>query len=317
MTVPKAAAPEGATRLAAMLALALTAVLWGSNHVAARAIHEALPLPALIFWRWGLALLALLPIALPGLLRERATIRRHAREIAVLGAVGVGLFSICLFAGAYHSLAMEVGLLNATTPIWVLLMAAAAGVARPGRGQVAGVLIALAGVLLVLLGANITHVSTLHFSIGNLWALMAAMLFAWYTYRLGQKPLPVSALSLTTLTALSGFILIFAPLYAGFLLTGGSDPLTAPDRPLPATLAVLYIALGPTLFGNLFWIYGASRVGAAKAGPFLYLSPLSALLLSTTLLGEQLTAWQVAGGGAILFGLWLSSRAGRRANVAA
>lgn len=310
--MPQAGTPEAATRLAAMLALATTAVLWGSNHVAARAIHEALPLPALIFWRWGLALLALLPIALPGLVRERAVIRRHARQIAVLGTVGVGLFSICLYAGAYYSLALEVGLLNATTPIWVLLMAAAAGVARPGRGQVAGVAIALGGVLLVLLGANIVHLSGLHFSSGNLFALMAAVLFAWYTYRLGQKPLPLSALSLTVLTALSGFLLVFAPLYAGFLLTGGTDPLTGPDRPLPASLAVLYIALGPTLFGNLFWIYGASRLGAAKAGPFLYLSPLAALLLSTTLLGETLTLWQVAGGAAILFGLWLSSRAGRR-----
>ena len=35
------------------LALIATAALWGSNHVVARAAREAVPLPALVFWRLG------------------------------------------------------------------------------------------------------------------------------------------------------------------------------------------------------------------------------------------------------------------------
>ncbi|GGF68732.1 hypothetical protein GCM10007301_30510 [Azorhizobium oxalatiphilum] len=307
--------PGQAHALPAIGALTATAVLWGSNHVAARAIHEAVPLPSLIFWRWALALLVLVPMALPGLLREREAIRARFGRLTVLGALGVGLFSVCLYAGAYHSLALEVGLLNATTPIWVLLLAVMTGAARPRAAQVAGVLLALAGVIVVLLKGDIGNLLTLRLGIGNLWSLLAAMVFAWYTFALGARPLGLAALNVTVLTALTGFFVVILPVYAAFVLTGGVDPLWARPSFGDATLAVLYIAIGPTLLGNLFWIYGASRLGAERAGPFLYLSPLAALVLSTSLLAEPLGPVQVIGAAAILGGLAISAR-GRRPRLA-
>ena len=310
-------AAQGKASLSAILALLTTAVLWGSNHAAARAIHDALPLPSLVFWRWAIALALLLPIALPGLVRERRAIRRNAGRIALLGWVGVGLFSVSLYAGAYLSPALEVGLLNATTPIWVLLIATFVGRARPRFAQIAGILIAMAGVALVLMKGLPTGMAGFHFGAGNLCSMAAAVLFAFYTYSLGQTPIGISALSLTALTALAGFVLVFCPVYAVFLYLGGQDPFTSGMRVEPVTLTVLYIAAGPTLLGNLFWIYGAARVGAARAGPFLYFSPLATVALSATLLDERITPMQMAGGVAILVGLWISTQAGaERANMA-
>ncbi len=296
--------------LSAILALLATALLWGSNHTAARAIHDALPLPSLVFWRWAIALSLLLPIALPGLMRERAAIRRNAGRIALLGLVGVGLFSVSLYAGAYLSPALEVGLLNATTPIWVLLIATFVGRMRPRLAQIGGILIAMAGVTLVLMKGMPTGLAGFHFGAGNLFSITAAVLFAFYTYSLGQNPIGISALSLTALTALAGFVLVFCPVYAAFLGLGGQDPFTNGFRVEPVTLTVLYIAAGPTLLGNLFWIYGAARVGAARAGPFLYFSPLATVALSATLLGETITPLQMVGGAAILAGLWISTQTG-------
>ncbi|MFG1201328.1 DMT family transporter [Xanthobacter aminoxidans] len=301
---------EAKAPVSAILALLATALLWGSNHAAARAIHDALPLPSLIFWRWAIALVLLLPIALPGLLRERAAIRRNAGRIALLGLVGVGLFSGSLYAGAYLSPALEVGLLNATTPIWVLLIATVVGRTRPQLAQIGGILIAMAGVTLVLMKGLPTGLAVFHFGAGNLCSITAAVLFAFYTYSLGQNPIGISALSLTALTALAGFVLVFCPVYAVFLLLGGQDPFTSGLKVEPVTLTVLYIAAGPTLLGNLFWIYGAARVGAARAGPFLYFSPLATVALSATLLGEAITPMQMVGGAAILSGLWISTQAG-------
>ena len=303
-------AAEAKAPLSAILALLATALLWGSNHTAARAIHDALPLPSLVFWRWAIALTLLLPIALPGLLRERAAIRRNALRIALLGLVGVGLFSVSLYAGAYLSPALEVGLLNATTPIWVLLIATVVGRMRPRLAQVGGILIAMAGVTLVLMKGMPTGLAGFHFGAGNLFSITAAVLFAIYTYSLGQNPIGISALSLTALTALAGFVLVFCPVYAVFLGFGGQDPFTSGFRVEPVTLTVLYIAAGPTLLGNLFWIYGAARVGAARAGPFLYFSPLATVALSATLLGETITPLQMVGGAAILAGLWISTQTG-------
>lgn len=294
--------------VSARLALIATAILWGSNHVAARAIHEALPLASLIFWRWGLALAALLPFALPGLWRHRAVVRAHAGRIALLGILGVGLFSLFLYAGAYYSLALEVGLLNATTPVWVVVLTALAGAPRVTGRQIVGVFLALAGVVVILMKGSLAGLSGFEFRIGNLWSLLGAMVFAWYTLALGARPVPIPALSLTTLTAGSGFVFVILPVYAGFLLLGGADPLLSLNPPTEVAAATAYIAFGPTLVGNLFWIFGASRLGAARAGPFLYLMPLASLVLSVTLLGEPLALFQLVGAAAIVGGLILSNR---------
>src|SRR6202022_3951028 len=104
------------------LALIATAALWGSNHVVARAAREAVPLPALGFWRWRAAggILTIVPRRA----RRQAwpVIRPRLGGLIVGGAVGVGLFSYLLLGGAYQSLAIEVGFINATTPVWVLVL---------------------------------------------------------------------------------------------------------------------------------------------------------------------------------------------------
>src|SRR6516164_6573082 len=99
---------RAASRARGTVALIATAALWGSNHVVARAARDIVPLPALVFWRWGLAALALSIIALPSLRQAWPEIRARRRDLMFGGAVGVGLFSYFLLGGAYQSLAIEV-----------------------------------------------------------------------------------------------------------------------------------------------------------------------------------------------------------------
>jgi hypothetical protein len=96
-----------ASRSLGSIALIATAALWGSNHVVARAVREVVPLPALVFWRWGLVSVALLVIALPALRQAWPAIRPRLLDLMIGGAIGVGLFSYLLLGGAYQSLALE------------------------------------------------------------------------------------------------------------------------------------------------------------------------------------------------------------------
>ena len=135
------------------MALVATAALWGSNHVVARAAREIVPLPALVFWRWVLAALALTLIALPALRQAWPEIRPRLGELVVGGAVGVGLFSYLLLGGAYQSLAIEVGFINATTPMWVLLIGLLTGRRKDEAVTAAmngGLALAFAGTLLII-----------------------------------------------------------------------------------------------------------------------------------------------------------------------
>ena len=110
---------KGNSALLGTLALIASAALWGSNHVVARAAREAVPLPALAFWRRLPAAAFLTIISLPAMRQAWPAIRARLTGLVGGGAIGVGLLSYFLLGGAYQSLAIEVGFINATTPVWV------------------------------------------------------------------------------------------------------------------------------------------------------------------------------------------------------
>ncbi|MFX9023703.1 EamA family transporter, partial [Acinetobacter baumannii] len=92
-----------------------------------RAVHDAVPLPALAFLRWSLCVAVLLPIAWPRLRRERGLIRQVPGLLFLLGLTGIALFSLGLFAAAYLSSATTASLVNAVVPFAIILLGPAFG----------------------------------------------------------------------------------------------------------------------------------------------------------------------------------------------
>jgi drug/metabolite transporter (DMT)-like permease len=292
------------------MALIATAALWGSNHVVARAVREAVPLPALVFWRWFPAAVVLTLVALPSLRRAWPAIRPRLSELIVGGAVGVGLFSYGLLGGAYQSLAIEVGFMNATTPVWVLLIGRRMGEAPFGAGTKWGLALAFAGTLLIISKGQPQILTGLHLNLGNLWSLLASIAFAWFSIRAREWSRSIEPLPLTVVTAWSGVLVVMLPAYLVWIACG--EPwLVWNDADFGFALAATaYIGLVPTMLGNLFYIYGVSRLGPARAAAFIYLTPLFSAALSIGWLGEQLAWYHFAGIAAIFAGLFVLGKFG-------
>jgi drug/metabolite transporter (DMT)-like permease len=300
-----------ASRASGTAALVATAALWGSNHVVARAAREVVPLPALVFWRWALAAVVITMIALPALRQAWPAIRARVFQLMLGGAVGVGLFSHFLLGGAYQSLALEVGFINATTPVWVILIGLCTGQSAQGEDNVtpimiAGLALSFAGTLLIICKGQIEALTSLRFNLGNLWSLLAAISFAWFSLREWSQAIPT--LPLTAVTGCAGVVLVMLPVYLGWILCGG-DWLVYSDGDVAIALASIgYIGLLPTMLGNLFYLYGVTALGATRAAAFLYLSPLFSAAFAITWLGERI-AWDHVGGIAAIFaGLYLLGR---------
>lgn len=297
-----------AVRSAALGVLALTgtAILWGSNHVVARGSTAIVPLTAFIFWRWTLAVPLMLIVAWPALRRHRAVIRENLSDLALLGSVGVGIFSALLIAGAYYSRAVEVSMINATTPAWVALF----GLLRreqslTGR-QWGGLALALTGTILILTRGDLTSLAGMESRLGNLLALSAAILFAWFSTRLRRYSGHLPAFALTTVTATLGTAIVTLPMFLVAVLFFGSGVLAnTPDGSTRAAAIVLYSALGPTLLGNAFYIYGLSVIGPQRAASFLYLAPVVSSVLAVIYLSEPIRAFHFVGYAMILTGLFM------------
>jgi drug/metabolite transporter (DMT)-like permease len=292
------------------LALIATAALWGSNHVVARAAREAIPLPALVFWRWLPAAIVLTLVALPTMRQAWPAIRPRLGGLIVGGAVGVGLFSYLLLGGAYQSLAIEVGFINATTPVWVLLLGLRMGGGGLTAGTKWGLALSFAGTLLIITKGQLQDLTALHFSLGNLWSLLAAISFAWFSIRVRDWTRTIPPLALTVVTAWSGVIVVMLPVYAVWLISG-RPWLVWDDADTGFALATIaYVGLGPTMLGNLFYLYGVALLGPARAAAFLYLSPLFSAGFSIGWLGEQLAWYHIGGIIAILGGLVILGKFG-------
>jgi drug/metabolite transporter (DMT)-like permease len=275
------------------LALIATAALWGSNHVAGRSVREMVPLPALVFWRWVPAAIILTVIAWPALRQAWPAIRAQLGGLILGGVIGVGLFSYCLLGGAYQSLAIEVGFINATTPVWVLLL---------GRWMGEAPLTAM-----TKWGVALTQ---FQLSLGNLWSLIAAIAFAWFSIRIRDWSRTIASLPLMVVTGWAGLLVVMTPAYLIWVAIGGPWFVWNDADMGFALAAVGYMGVLPTMLGNLFYLYGVAVVGAARAAAFLYLSPLFSAGLSILWLGEQLAWYHLAGIAAIFAGLLISGKSG-------
>jgi drug/metabolite transporter (DMT)-like permease len=140
------------------------------------------------------------------------------------------------------------------------------------RGTFPSVALAFAGTLIIAKG-RLDGLSGLHFSLGNLWSLLTAMSFAWFSLKARDFSRTIPALPLTVVTGWSGLLLVMLPVYIGWLVLGG-EWFAFEGASLNVALAsIAFIGLLPTMLGNLFYLYGVSMLGPARAAAFVYLSP--------------------------------------------
>jgi drug/metabolite transporter (DMT)-like permease len=82
-------------------------------------------------------------------------------------------------------------------------------------------------------------------------------------------------------------------------------------RALPMTqtalLTVGFIALFPSVLAQTFFVEGVRRIGPAKAGYMIYLTPVFGVFMAVAVLGEPFRNFHIAGIAMIAFGIWLAT----------
>ncbi|MET8980402.1 DMT family transporter [Streptomyces sp. NPDC004539] len=188
------------------------------------------------------------------------------------------------------------GVLNATTPLWSMVIGLLAGSAE--RRRLPGLVLGFAGTLLVFApwrGGTLLSWDAL-FLLGAAASYAIAFAYMARTLTPNDAPLAVSAAQLLTATAWSGLALPFA------------GPLHADGTALSALLALGVLATGVTFYLNYRMIAEEGPTSAATVG---YLLPVVSVTLGALLLNEPLTPRVLAGMAVILAGVALTRRRGR------
>lgn len=266
------------------LLLTLPPLLWAGNAVVGRMINGLVPPLTLNFLRWLLAFVVLLPFA-GRVLRPASGLWAHWRQFALLGLFGVGCYNALQYLALKTSTPLNVTLMAASAPIWILGVGWIFFGQRITGRQWVGTVLSIGGVVLVLCRGRWAVLAQLRLVPGDLYMLVAAFAWSLYSWMLVRSREPAQWRH-----DWSAFLL--AQIALGLLWSGlfsaGEWALT--DAHIvwgwPLAAALLYVGLGPAILAYCCWGLGVQRVGPSIAGFFSNLTPLFAALMSAAFLGE-------------------------------
>jgi drug/metabolite transporter (DMT)-like permease len=279
------------------LLLTLSALIWSGNFVLSRAMNATIPPAGFVFWRWVVAALVLLPVALPKLRREWPVLRASWKLVLTCGFFGVTLFNFLIYTAMHSTTAINAALVNSAIPVFIIMFARIGFGQRVTLRQHAGIALSLAGVATIILQGDLTRVRTLSFNYGDLLVLLAAVAWAIYSVALRRYPQGLNPFLFLFSIAIAGLVFLI-PCYAFEIASG---QLLSPT--LPTFLSIGYVGVFASVIAFTTWNIGLRRVGAHVGGQFVHLMPAFSTLLAVLFLGEQLHQFHIVGIALIFVGI--------------
>ncbi|EOP49711.1 hypothetical protein KOY_02301 [Bacillus cereus VDM021] len=223
-------------------------------------------------WRFGIAAFMMLSILMIRKNLEREVWKQNIGYYILLGIVGV--FGFNFFLGMKHTEAINGSLIMATNPLVTTILARLILREKIVRQQVIGMGFALLGVAFVITQGSFLVIQNLAFSKGDFYILLGNICWALYGV-LGRKFIKNgSPIQTTTYTMTVGAL--------AFLIVSLTQKSVVPisEIPLLAWLSILFMAIGMSVLGYLWWNKGIVQIGAAKTSLFFNLVPVVTMLVS-------------------------------------
>jgi len=301
MTTNVTRAPQAQANGRAYLLLTVTALCWGANAVFGRlAVGEISPM-VLVALRWLGVIVLLLVFARDHVRRDWRVLRPRLFYVWAMGALGFAAFNALFYIAAHSTTAVNIGIIQGSIPVFVLIGAFAAYRTRVTGLQVAGVVLTMLGVITIGSAGNLTRLTRLTINFGDLLMIAACALYAGYAVGLRRRP-PVSSLGLLTVLAGAAFATSI-PLVLAEAALGQFQWPTA-----TGWIIVALVTLFPSFLAQIFFIQGVGLIGPGRAGVFVNLVPVFASILAVTFLREPFEAFHAVALGLVLGGIWLSER---------
>ncbi|WP_455927636.1 DMT family transporter [Pseudomonas capeferrum] len=294
------------------LKLAAVTMIWGGTFVAGRYLAAGLdPLLAATvrFVLASLALLGFLGVARIRLVR--ATIAQWV-QLSVLGFFGIFFYNLCFFYGLHYINASRASLIVALNPAVIGLASWLLFKERLGPLKLLGIALCLGGAGLVIVSRNPQLLQGAADAwIGDL--LIFGCVVGWGVYSLFSRSLNqhLGPLQTVTWSILLGTLMLTITTLATGRLTVAA--LSAID--LPQLTSLLYLGVLGSALAYIGYYDGLRRIGATRAGVFIALNPLTAVICGALLLGEQLTTPMLMGAAVILLGIYLCNKPLARARA--
>jgi len=285
----------------AILLLVLTTLFWGGNTVAGRlAIGEVSPM-VVVSLRWIIVAAIMCGFLWPRIVAEWPLMRAHFPRMVLMAVFGFVAFNSLFYIAAHSTTAVNLGIIQGSMPIFVLIGSVLAFGTKVRSLQVVGILVTLAGVTLVASQGRLEVLMTLSVNPGDGIMLTACFLYSCYALALRNRP-QVSRLVFFAVLSMIASVAALPAL--GYEMATGTAQWPTPT----GWLVVLFIAIFPSCLSQIFFMRGVELIGPARAGVFINLVPIFGPILAVLILGEPFQWHHGAALALVLGGIYLSER---------
>lgn len=294
--------------VAAYGALTTAALVWGGSVVGQKwALFSFSAVETSVLRGLG-ALAILIPL---WCWQEGKAVKFSGKDLAIFTLLGLGVLGnhLGVLFGLRYIGAAEAGIIIGASPAITAFLSSILIRDLPFRVVWLGCAVSFAGVILVS-GGETKGVTGDQPWIGG--ALVVLALVSWALYSIGVRRTMerFSPLTVNWTTLLISILMQIPLLWTDQKMAVAGIGSVPPS----GWVAILYLVIFATALGQQAWLYGVHGIGPARAGIFINLIPVSALVLSVLILGEAIGPRELVGIILILAGVWLVNRQSGRSS---
>jgi drug/metabolite transporter (DMT)-like permease len=218
---------------------------------------------------------------------------------------GYCLFNALYYIAAYHTTAVNMSILQGAVPVLVVIGAFAVYRTRIGLIQVGGIAATLVGVAVVATAGHLATLAALRLNIGDVYILIACVLYAGYTLGLRNRPAVPGLVFFAAMAIVS--CVVSLPMLGYEVVSG-----TVQWPTFEGWLVLAFIVIFPSFLSQITFMRAVHLIGPGRAGLFINVVPLAGAFLAVALLGEPLAPFHLVALVLIIGGILVAELAGRR-----
>ena len=283
--------------------LVCASLFWAGNFMVGKyAFLVEIPPLSLVFYRWSLVWIILLPFTYKEIIKHKYIILNNLPLLFFLGLTSVGLFNSFTYLSLIHTQVINASLFNTAIPAIIILLCFLFKIERTNRFQILGLIISVCGILAIITKLKLDVLFTLNFNRGDLIMIGGVITWGVYSTLLKKKKFTLPLLTLVHVICTFGLISVFPQ----FLYELSNGQVIKFDTNLFYTLA--FLALFPSIGSYYCWAGAVSIIGANRAGISLSLIPLFSSIMAILIYDEIFEFFHLIGAVLIILGLFLSNK---------
>ena len=287
----------------AYLMLVLATLFWAGNFIVGKAAYvENIPPMSLVFFRWSLVWLILLPFTYKDILRSKEVIKKNLPLLFFLALTSVGLFNSFTYLSLVHTQVINASLFNTAIPAMIILLCFLFKIEKTNRFQIMGLILSVMGILSIVTKLDLNILLSLNFNKGDIIMIGGVITWGLYSSFLKKKKFNLPLLTLVHVLCTLGLLFILPQ----FLFELSQGQIIKFNINLGYIL--VYLAIFPSIGSYYCWAGAVSIIGANRAGIFLSLIPLFSTILAIIFFDEKFYFFHFIGSILIILGLLLSNK---------